>query len=238
MKKKSKSIRDELITNRCKSRVDQVKEIATSFRFSLPHPHDFYPSAADICWTPEVRKALIDGTDEEFQDCLADIRSRMPELSAAWLEERRNVFLRLLPQSPPALKHLSLATTLFDCINCREFGIRIEEAVLHKCRGCGYKKIKEKFSSAASEQVYRWNVGNPWNSGSTGYKYSATLAALTREVILDCGENPDTITTQEMNRKHHRFARFNPARFDIGETVSVLNWVEAVSSRTWSPGDL
>ena len=207
------------------SRVSQVMEIASSFRFSLPHPHDFYPSAADICWVPEVLKALVDGTDVEFQDCIADIRSRISELSAAWLEERRKVFLQLLPQGSPTVEHLLLATTLFDCVSCHKFGMRTEAALSHHCRFPYDHKFGANLSTAGSAQFYRHDVGSPWNSGLAEYKYSAALAAITREILLECGENPDTITTQEMNGKCHRFARF-----DTDGTIHVLNWAEAVSS--------
>ncbi|KAF9645813.1 hypothetical protein BDM02DRAFT_399008 [Thelephora ganbajun] len=223
MRDESKRIHARLTAARCRSRTDEVRKIVDSLHLSLPHPHDFYPSAADICWIPEVRKTIVDGTDKEFQDCEADIRSRIPELSAAWLEERRKVFLQLLPQDSPSLEHLSLATTLFDCMKCRKFGMRIEEALSHCCRYYYGDKFIAQFSNVASASVYH-DVGAPWDSGLAEYQYSTTLSALVREVVFECGENPDTITTKEMNRKHHRFARFG-----TDGTIAVLNWFQAVS---------
>ena len=40
------------------------------------------------------------------------------------------------------------------------------------------------------------------------YKYSEKHSHLVREIVLECGEDPDTITTKEMNKKDLRFARF------------------------------
>jgi hypothetical protein len=231
MREKSKIIHSQLVTERCKSRVNQVWRIADSFRFSRPHPHDFYPSTADICWVPEVRKAIVDGTDEEFQECIADIRSRISDWSAKWFEERRNVFLQLLPQDPPSPKHFSLVTTLFDCAKCCSYRMRIEGALSHHCSAfCYGDGFDAQFPNSESAMVYRHFVGSPWNSGFAEYRYSAEYAALAREIVLECGENPDTVTIQEMNKKQHRFARF-----DSDKAVTVLDWIEAVSSRTLSP---
>lgn len=222
MRKKSASIHAKITADQRRSRINQVEEISTLFRFSLPNPRDFYPSAADICWIPEVRKAIIDGTDKEFQDCIVDIRSRISELSATWLEERRNFFLQFLPQDPPTLQHLSLATTFFDCVKCHTFDMRIERALSHCCLN---REYVTQFSGESSAQTYDYHVNPHWDSGFARYRYSAELTTVAREIILECGENPDTITTQEMSGKHHRFVRF-----DTNGTVGVLNWVEAVSS--------
>jgi len=231
MKNESERIHVRLDTKRWGSRTAKVEEIVDSFRFSLPHPHDFSPPAADICWIPEVQKAIIDGTDEEFQVCEANIRSTIPELSVTWLEERRKFFLQLLPQDSPTLEQLSLAATLFDCTKCYVHGMRIEETLSHRChrRWDEYKPFKERFSSVNSANVFHNDVGTPWNPEFSEYRYSAKLSALIREVILECGENPDTITAKEMNRKHYRFACFGK-----DGAVTVLSWSQAVGSRVYS----
>ena len=226
MEREFEDVRAQLITNRSRSRVDKIEDIIDAFRFSLPHPHDFCPSIGDICWIPEVREAIVDGTDEEFQDCEADIRSRIPELTATWLEERRGVFLQLLPQESPTLEHLSLATTLFDCTDCRTSGMRIEKALSHRCYNLSDRELGVQFSSTASKDFYHDRVRPPWNSDFSRYKYSPELADVVRGIILECGENPDTITTREMTRKHHRFAHHGG-----GGTVTVMNWFEAVSHK-------
>jgi len=226
MREESIRIRARLDAGRCESRIGKIEAIADSFRLSLPHPHDFSPSSADVYWIPEVRKTIVDGTDEEFRECEADLRSRIPELSAAWLEKRQKVFLGLLPQDSPTLKHLSLATTLFDCVNCRTFGLRIEGALSHRCYHYDYgHEHRASFTNAASAGAFFMRARTPWDSGLAKYEYSAKLSALVREVVIQCGEDPDTITTKGMNRKHHRFARFG--RRD--GMIAVVNWLEAVS---------
>ena len=228
MRHESSCIQARLDAQRCQSRIERVGTVFDSFRFSLPHPHDFCPSAADVRWIPEVRKAIIDGTDEEFQDCEADLRSRIPELSVSWLEERRKFFLQLLPQDSPSLEHLFLATTLFDCPHCRGSGLRIEGALSHSCYNYFYgREHRAGFANAASAGAFYNQAGNPWDSGIAKFQYSAELSVLVREVLIECGEDPDTITTQEMNRRHHRFACFGR-----DGAITVLNWSEAVS---WGP---
>ena len=232
MKEKSERIRVESQTEQWRFRIEEIEEIVSSFRSSLPHPHDFSPSTADACWIPEVRKAIVDGTDQEFQDREAEVRSKISELSATWLEERRKVFLGLLPQNSPSLKHLSLATTLFDCMECRKFGMRIEKALSHECRYTHGNEYFAMFSSIISANVFYYDVGAPWNSGLAVYRYSDELSALVREVVLECGEDPDTITTKEMNRKYHRFVSFG-----TNGSISVLSWFQAVSSRACALND-
>jgi len=234
MRDKSEGIKAQLDAGRCESRIRRVGVIVDSFLLSLPHPHDFSPSRDDICWIPEVRKIIVDGTDEEFRECETDLRSRIPELSVAWLEERRKFFLKLLPQDSPTLEHLSLATTLFDCTKCPKVGLHIEDALSHSCYSYNYGgEHRASFRNAASASAFYMRTGTPWDSGLAKYEYSAKLSALVREVVVQCGEDPDTITTQEMNRRHHRFARFGCR----DGTIAVLNWLEAVSSGTRSLDD-
>ena len=175
--------------------------------------------------------AISNGTDEEFEACEADIRSRIPELSATLLEERRQLFLALLPQDSPNVEHLSLATTMFDCMRCKKSGMRIEKALSHGCRRNRSKELKSMRPSA--RVIFEYEPTNSaWGPGAE-FKYSKHLSNLVREVVLKCGEDPDSITTKEMNKKHHRFACFHSTR---GVTrVTVLSWFEAVSFRVCGP---
>ena len=225
MRDESNRIHALLDARRCKPRIDRVRRIVDPFRFSLPHPRDLSPSTADIFWIPEVRKAIIDGTDKVFQGLEADLPSRIPELSATWLEERSKFFLQLLPQDPPSLKHLHLATTFFGCLECRQSGMRTEDVLSHYCRDDSYgSEHKAGLSSAASAKSFYNRASVPWDSGFSEHQYSAGLSASVREVVVECGEDPDTITIQDMNWKHHRFVRFG-----WGGAIAVLNWSEVVS---------
>jgi hypothetical protein len=233
MKKESERIHRENRNAECRFRINRIKEIVSSFRSSLPHPHDFSPSTADACWIPEVQKAIFSGTSEQFRDREEELRSEISELSATWLEERREIFLEHLPQRSPSVEYLSLATTLFDCTFCRKFGMRIEQALSHECRYThGDTKYFKMFSSISDANIFYYDVGAPWNSGLAVYKYSEELSALVREIVLECGEDPDTITTKEMSGKHHRFVRLG-----TNGSITVLNWLQAVSSRVCGLND-
>lgn len=226
MKTESERVRFKFDTAEWRFRKNEIGKVVDSFRLSLDHPHDFCPSLEDVCWIPEVQKTLIDGTRKEMEDCVADIQSRLSELSATWLEERKESFLELVPRESPSPEHLSLATTMFDCTKCREYGMRIESAVSHTCHWVETKERCEKFSNGNGYHFYRHDVGSHWNRKVSVYRYSADLSALAREIVLECGEDPDTITTEEMNRKHHRFACFG-----TDGKITVLSWFQAVSSR-------
>ena len=228
MRKKSERIHNESTADQCESRVKEIEEIVDSFRSTLPHPHDFSPSTTDICWIPKMRKALINGTDQEFQNRKANIQATISELSATLLEERREFFLRLLPQDSPTIEHLSLATTLFDCTACHKYGVRIESALRHRCcYGYNHGWYSEKqFPNAMVAEVFRSEVGPSWSLAK--FRYSTELAAIVREVVLECGEDPDIITTREMNRKGHRFACFG-----TDGKITVFSWLQAVSPRVY-----
>ena len=223
-----------IATARWVSRLEQVGEIVDTFRFSLPHPDDFHPSRADVCWRQEVREVIVDGTDQEFENCKLDIQSKISEWSATWLEERRKALLGVLPQASPTIEHLSLATTLFSCTTCSwrdSVHMHIDDALTHHCSHCEWSGgLQEMFPNQNSRAVYRKTVGTPWNSGLGRYQYSANDAKLVRVVLLECGENPEIITTQEMNRKHHRFASF-----ESDGKITVISWFEAVSCKPPSP---
>ena len=225
MKEESERIHAGPREEKLEFRTGKIEEIVSSFRSSLPHPHDFSPSTADVCWIPEVRKAIVGGTDEEFRDREAEVRSRISELSATWLEERKTVLLKRLPQGSPGMEHLSLATTLFDCKGCNKFGMRTEEVLSHRCRYDDDRRIP-KFPNSTSRRYFCHEVGIPWDFRISMYRYSKELSALTRAIVLECGEDPDTITTEEMNKKHHRFVRLG-----ANGSIAVLSWSQAVSSR-------
>ena len=215
---------------RTRSRIDKIRRIVDSFYGSLPHPHDFCLSVADICWIPEIQKTIIDGTDEEFEAREADTQARLPELSATWLEERRSFFLTLLPQDSPTVEDLSLATTIFDCEKCGDKGMHIGKAISRTCERWGWGHLDERhFKRIPSKhiaKVFFDEARSSWDSGYSEYKYSEKRSHLVREIVLECGEDPDTITTKEMNKKDLRFACFQP-----NGMVKVLSWYEVLDSR-------
>ena len=210
---------------RCRSRIDKIRKIVDSFYESLPHPHDFHPSVADVCWIPEVQETIISGTDEEFEACKADTRARLPELSATWLEERRNLFLTLLPQQSPTVEILSLATTIFCCTKCNHRGMPIEKALSHPCKRWSFDKGHFKKTHIA--KVFEEEASSPWDPGCSKYTYSERYSNILRGVVLKSGEDPDTITTKEMNRKGLRFASFQ--RNGLRD---VLSWHQVVNFGT------
>ena len=223
MRKKSETVRSE-------SRIDKIQKIVDSFYNSLPHPHDFHPSVADVCWIPEVQRTIISGTGEEFDACEADTRARLPGLSATWLQERRNFFLTLLPRGSSTVEHLSLATTIFDCMKCKIYGMCIEKALLHACRIWGQDYLSERrFKEIPGQHIARVfcdKAHSSWDSGYSEYRYSEGPSRHVREIVLECGEDPDTITTKEMNDKHLRFACFQ-----TNGTIRVRSWYEVLRSR-------
>ena len=55
-------------------------------------------------------------------------------------------------------------------------------------------------------------------------KFSKSASTVARRLILDCGEDPESITLAEINSKLHRFV------FDRGAKPVARGWEDAVSS--------
>ena len=203
MSKKSEEVR-------CWSRIGTIRRSVDSFYESLPHPRDFHPSVADVCWILEVLKIIISGTDEEFEACEADTGTRLSELAATWVEERRNLFLTLLSRDSPILEHLSLATTSLIARNA-VITVNVSKKLFHIHAGAGTGTFAKVFNDEARL---------PWDPGRSEYKYSEWLSNIVREIVLECGEDPDTIPTKEVIRKH--------LRFGTNGLIEVLSWYQVV----------
>jgi hypothetical protein len=99
--------------------------------------------------------------------------------------------------------------------------MRLRAVLSHSCRYYHVSKVE-----FPNKHTFYSRAGSPWDPEASEFEYSADLSAVVRAIVLECGENPDTITVQEMNGKHHRFGHFGR------DTVSVLNWLQVVSFGT------
>jgi len=89
MRAYKRKIEDKALQARCVSRVNKMRAIVDKYRQTL-HPHDFCLWREGVWWIPAIRKAITDGTDEEFNAWAAEVDSRLPQpTSQQWYRLRK-----------------------------------------------------------------------------------------------------------------------------------------------------
>jgi hypothetical protein len=183
------------------TRARELAEIIESKR-RQGEPRDFYPLKEDICWIPDIRTTITEGSAEEFEALKAGLTDRLPSLTAEFKEARSAALLLLLPYEDPSVEKLSLATTWFQCEHSWCPALRHSGTLDHSC-------FKQPSSGATeSDRYYMELVGRPWalSKGTVFYEKKAERA---RELVLAVGGDPETMTHEEMDNQGHRFIKRN-----------------------------
>jgi len=215
-----KEIDDEALKARCISRVNRIEMIVGKYRRTLD-PRDFFPSMGDVSRIPDIRKAIIDGTDEEFNARAEEVTAQLPGLTSKFLEERNATLSALLPFKGRSVDVLSLATVWFACGLCHGYLMDGTDALMHQCQGPRSRPPVEPIGEATFEN---WVPSHGWRAGSSGFKFSTGASTIARGLILDCGEDPENITLAEINSKFHRFVSSEK------DGLVVRSWRETVST--------
>lgn len=214
MQRRKKEIEDEALEARCVSRVDEMRAIIRKFRRTLD-PHDFCPSMEDVWGVPDIRKVIIDGTDEEFNARANS--SELPMLASKFLDERAAKISALVPFTERPDDILSLATVWFKCGLCESL-LGGTSALGHHCPIAWDWPSRDSTGLPASTRVLR----RGWCIENFKFSFSKTASAIARGLILDCGEDPERITLTDMNSKFHRFALSKNAK------LAAYSWDETV----------
>jgi len=204
------------------SRVKELAEII-ELKQRQGEPSDFHPLKEDICWIPEIRTTIAEGSAEEFEALKAGLADRLPSLTAEFKESRLATLLPLLPYENPSVEKLSLATTWFQCEHSWCPVLRYSGVLVHSC-------FKRLYSEAPdSDRYYMDLVGRPWalSQGTSFYEKKAERA---RELILAVGGDPETMTHEEMDNQGHRFVRRHELTVSFESFYSMVspilcNWV-------------
>ena len=179
------------------TRAGELAEIVES-KQRQGEPGDFHPLKEDICWLPDVRTTITEGSAEEFEALKAGLPDRLPCLTTEFKDTRSAALVSLLPYENPSVEKLSLATTWFRCEHSWCPGLPHSAALVHSC-------FKQYYSeSTESNRYYMDLVGRPW-ALSKGTSFHEKKAELARELILAIGGDPETMTHQEMVAQGHRF---------------------------------
>ena len=80
MRRCKKELEDRALESRYPSRIEAMRRIIDKYRRTLS-PHNPYPSMEAVCQIPDIRKAIVYGTDEEFSTCPKEVASGLPKLT-------------------------------------------------------------------------------------------------------------------------------------------------------------
>ena len=181
------------------SRVKELAQIIDSTQ-RQGEPSDFHLLKEDVCWIPDIKTIIIEGSPEEFEDLRAGLADKLLTLTAEFKEARSAALLPLLPYENPTAEKLSLATTWFKCEHSWCPALRHSGVLVHNC-------FKRPYSDASeSDRYYMDLAGRPWALGQ-GTLFHEKKAEFSRELILAVGGDPETMTHAEMDNQGHRFVR-------------------------------
>jgi len=209
-------IEDKAVRDRCVSRVEEMRVIIRKHQRTLLHPHDFCLSMEDVGQIPDIRRAIVNGTDEEFNRCIEDVTSGLPKLTSKIREERTTKYSILLPFDARPDNVLSLATAWFMCFPRLMDGTKV----------LGYRdpvpQSQTPWSPVGEETFNVHALAQRREAKESQVSFAETASTIARELILDCGEDPESVTFAEMDLKFHRFAIYE------NDKLVARNWRETV----------
>lgn len=171
--------------------------LATQLRWERT---DFFLCKEDICWIPDIKTTITEGSAEEFEGLKSGLPDRLPTLAVELKRARLAALLALLPYGNSSVEKLSLATTWFKCGRDGCLPLEPKSCLVHDCFKQSYSDVSE------SDRHFMGLVGQPWAlcPGTSFYEAKAEFA---RELILAVGGNPETMTHEAMSRQY-RFVRY------------------------------
>ena len=189
-----------------KSRYQEIEKIVSAYQ-RTHHPREFFISTLDVCESPGVSESIVDTPEEAFQECLAGIPDRIPEIHASAHQKRQDEILKLLPEGSTA-DALPLAISWFRCRYCSQ-SFHYAGAIKHSCylfRMWSYRTYEELIAMEPLEQVYHLCGRGMWVVDRLTHWKEA--AELTKQVVEAAGMDPNKVTPDELDDAKHRFSVF------------------------------
>jgi len=227
MQRCKQKIEDKASRDRCRSSVGEMRAIIRKYRRGTLHPHNFYLSMEDVGRIPDIRKAIVNGTDEEFNICVKDVICRLPELTSNILEERTAKVLALLPldQRPDNVLSLAAVWFIFGPADSRSPHLMDGTEALSHRDPVPLSRTPE--TPIGEETFDRYALGQYRFPQESMLSFSEAASTIARGLILDCSEDPESITSAEMDSKFHRFGIYKNDKLvarNWRETVRVCGW--------------
>lgn len=202
-----------------KSRYQEIDKVITAYQ-RTHHPREFFVSTPDVCESPGVSESIVGTLEEDFQECLAGIPDRIPEVHASAHQKRQDDILKLLPEGSTT-DTLPLAISWFRCRYCSQ-SFHYAGAVRHSCylfRMWNYRTYEEVTAMKPLEQVQHLCGRGMWIVDRLAYWKEA--AELTKQVIEAAGMDPDKVTPDELDDAKHRFVVFTGAG---SSAMTIVGW--------------
>ena len=212
---------DEALEAQCISRVTKIRTAIQKYQQTLS-PRDFCPQMEDVCQIPAVRKLIIDGTDRDFNAWAGKFSAVLPKLTSEIRDERVTKISALLPFKGQSGNILSLATAWFSCGLCCQYPIHGIDALGN--RQCLVLPSNPFVKPIGEATIDLHTLGRGCCAETSEFTFSEVASTIAQGLILDCGEDPESITLAEINSKHHRFVFY-----ENGELVA-HSWTETVST--------
>ena len=234
----------EKMINELRSRLAQLSELITEFYSRMPEPAIIPPILHFARTSPFVDfiKNTVKMDDSEFQG----LTSCIPSIIASWRASADECLLNLLPQKSRNRKgketsianRLDLAITFFKCEWCHE-PISYPRVLMHEClrqrhdEGDRSRDEEDKDGQKAVEPqvVSVWNKiqdGADWNEGKNQVTFDHDALRFARVIVKACGEDPDKVTFDQMNKIDARFECLRCSRKGRNRGRLVMNWTTAV----------
>ena len=203
-----------------KSRYQEIEKIVSAYQ-RAHHPREFFIYTLEVCESPGVSESIVNTSEEAFQECLAGIPDRIPDIHASAHQKRQDKVSKLLPEGSTA-DALPLAVSWFKC-NCGQ-SFHYAEAIEHSCYSyrmwSSYRTYEELTAVEPLEQVHLLcGRGGMWAMDRLTYWKEA--AELTKQVIEAAGMDPEKTTPNELDDAEHRFMVFaGPG----SSTMTIVGW--------------
>ena len=192
------------------SRETKIRTAVQKYQQTLS-PRGFCPQTEDVCRIPAIRELIINGTDREFNTWADKFSPGLPRFTST----------TTLPFKARSGNILSLATVWFRCSSCYQ-------SPIHGIGALRYRQClalpSNLFGKPVGEATVDLHIlGQGCCAESFEFTFWEAASTIAQGLILDCGEDPESITLAEINSKHHQFVFY-----ENGE-LAAHDWEETVS---------
>ncbi|KAK0470525.1 hypothetical protein IW261DRAFT_1597829 [Armillaria novae-zelandiae] len=165
-------------------------------------------------------KRILDTTplDQPLgEDSFSTVVTRLPEIIDEWRTVNEDECLEMLRQATDTdvgKEDLYLATTIFQCLACKQ-PVMYPKVLVHQC---------EQLSGQRTSCPRKVD-GFPWLKPSNLFKFHRRGSDAARAVVVACGLDPNVTTYAQMNALHPLLECLG--RHDFGRLV--LRWQQALA---------
>ncbi|KAK0203523.1 hypothetical protein DFS33DRAFT_809378 [Desarmillaria ectypa] len=161
-------------------------------------------------------KRILDATPLDqmlTEDSFSPVLTRLAEIVDEWRTTKESECLAMLRQATNTDADLYLATTVFQCLACKQ-PVMYPKVLAHQCE----QLSRQRFSCPQ-------NIGElPWLKSQKLFRFHKRASGVSRAIVITCDLDPRVTTYVHMNTLHPLLECFG--RHDFGRLV--LRWQQAL----------